>query len=66
MTAQREIPRKAWNPREAGKALGIGYKATLALIHSGELGHVKCGQYYLVPDAELVRYLDENTKSGVA
>ncbi|MGW5647547.1 helix-turn-helix domain-containing protein [Saccharopolyspora sp. NPDC003762] len=37
--------------------LDVPYRTVMALIHSGQLGHVMAGRYYLVPHVELQRYL---------
>jgi excisionase family DNA binding protein len=66
MTAQREIPRRAWNPREVAEALGVPYDTVLWLIHNDKLGHVVAGRYYLVPDIELQRYLSAGVKASAA
>lgn len=50
-------PRVAWRPREVAKLTGLGYDTVLGLIRSGQLGAVKVGQTYAVPDAELDRFL---------
>lgn len=49
--------RRAWSPAEIADQLGIKYKTALGLIRSGELGALKVGQHYIVPDVELERYL---------
>ncbi|WIY05449.1 excisionase family DNA-binding protein [Amycolatopsis mongoliensis] len=50
-------PRVAWRPREVAKLTGLSYGTVLELIHSGQLGAVKVGKSYAVPDAELDRFL---------
>ncbi|RZQ59806.1 excisionase family DNA-binding protein [Amycolatopsis suaedae] len=54
--------RATWTPSEVAEKLGIPYDTVLALIHSGELGHIKAGRYYLVPDEELRKYLAAVTR----
>lgn len=49
--------RTAWRPREVSKLTGISYNTVLELIHSGKLGAVKAGRMFVVPDAELDRFL---------
>lgn len=49
--------RRAWSPREVADQLGIKYKTALGLIRSGDLAALRVGQHYIVPDAELERYL---------
>jgi excisionase family DNA binding protein len=60
------LPRHAWTVREVGQILGIPYKAALDLVHSGELGHIRAGRYYLVPDAEIHRWLASALKEDTA
>ncbi|MFD8496272.1 helix-turn-helix domain-containing protein [Amycolatopsis sp. NPDC059657] len=54
-----DVPeRKAYVPAEASVLLGgIGYRAVMRLIHLGRLGHIKEGRAYLIPLAEIERYL---------
>lgn len=63
-----EIPRKAWTIREVAFSLGLPERSVRTLIRSGALGHVMAGKHYLVPDAELTRYLERGiqTEAGVA
>jgi excisionase family DNA binding protein len=49
--------RDSWTVTEVSKKLGIPYDTVLTLIHTGELGHVRAGRYYLVPELELQRLL---------
>ncbi|QWF81161.1 excisionase family DNA-binding protein [Amycolatopsis sp. CA-230715] len=50
-------PRDAWTPRETAERLGIPYDTVLGLIRSGQLSAQRAGRYYVVPDAEIHRYL---------
>ncbi|PXY27401.1 excisionase family DNA-binding protein [Prauserella muralis] len=54
---RKNPPRTAWRPREVAKQLGIPYDAALDLIHSGQLGHIRAGRHYVVPDTELQAFL---------
>lgn len=56
--ADTAVRRRAWSPAEVAAQLGIKYKSALGLIRSGELRALKVGQHYIVPDAEVERYLD--------
>lgn len=58
----KQPPRVAWRPREVAKLTGLSYGTVLELIHSGQLGAVKVGKSYAVPDAELGRFftIDES------
>lgn len=57
----------ALTPREAAQALHLPYKTVLGLIHSGELGSKKVGERrYIVPVAEIDRYLAPAIKTNVA
>jgi len=55
--ADPAVRRRAWSPREVAAQLGIKYKSVLRLIQSGDLGALKVGQHYIVPDVALERYL---------
>lgn len=51
------LPRRAWSPHEVAGQLGVKYRSVLSLIRSGQLGALRVGQHYIVPDVELERYL---------
>lgn len=53
------MERLAYRAQEAAELLGIPYRTLLDLIHRGELGHRRAGRYYLVPRAEIERYLQQ-------
>lgn len=55
--ADPTVPRRAWSPAEIADQLGVKYRSVLSLIRSGELGALRVGQHYIVPDVELERYL---------
>ena len=55
--ADPTVLRRAWSPREIAGQLGVQYRSVLSLIRSGELGALRVGQHYIVPDVELERYL---------
>lgn len=56
--------RRAWKVREAAAQLGLPYESTLDAIHNGQLGAIKVGRYYLVPDEEIARMLAPAQKSA--
>lgn len=61
MTRRRVIDpgiRKAWGPGEVAGMLGVSYSTVLDLIHSGELSAIRLGRYWVVPVAEVDRYLE--------
>lgn len=49
---------------EACRRLGIGKNSLYKLIAEGRLKPVKIGRRTLLPDAELVRFTDELTRSA--
>lgn len=53
----RTLPRRAWSPTEVAEMFGVPYDTVLWLIHHDELSARKAGRYWLVPDAEVERYL---------
>jgi excisionase family DNA binding protein len=55
--AAKRPERDAWKPREVAEKLGIPYDTVLDLIKAGQIGHIPAGKHYLVPDAELQRFL---------
>ncbi len=61
--AARQPERVSWRPREVAMKTGLAYDAVLDLIHSGDLGAVKCGRGYIVPDAELRALLARGTRN---
>jgi excisionase family DNA binding protein len=60
------ITRQSWQAREVAITLGLPYSTVLALIHDGKLGHIRAGRYYIVPDAELQRFLASGIQAGAA
>jgi excisionase family DNA binding protein len=64
--AAPSLRRRAWSPAEVAGQLGIKYKSALGLIRSGELGALKVGQHYIVPDVALERYLRSALPDQVA
>jgi excisionase family DNA binding protein len=57
-------PRTAWRPREVADQTGISYNEILGLIKSGALGSVPVGRLYVVPDAELKRFLSTGIREA--
>jgi excisionase family DNA binding protein len=55
--AARQPERTAWRPREIAAQIGVPYEAALELIKSGELGSVRVGRHYVVPDVEVKKWL---------
>lgn len=60
--ATKAPERDAWKPSEVAQKIGLPYETTLTLIKSGRIGHVMAGKHYLVPDAELQRFLAHGIK----
>lgn len=56
--------RLAWTVNEVAASLGTNRKQVLALIHADELGHIRAGRNYLVPDEELRRFLARGVKAA--
>lgn len=52
-----DLPRRGWSPEEVGEQLGIKYHTVLRMIRSGQLGAIKVGRYYRIPDFEFERLL---------
>lgn len=50
-------PRTAWKLSEVAQSTGISYDHLLAMVKSGELGSVRAGRLYIVPDEELRAFL---------
>lgn len=59
------LPRDAWTAREAAERLSIPYSTLLNLLHTGQLGYVPVGRYFIVPQVEIDRYIAEQTVRGV-
>lgn len=56
--AQQKPAREAWKPSEVAQKLGYADKRPVYdLIHAGKLGAIEVNGQYLVPDAELQRFL---------
>jgi excisionase family DNA binding protein len=56
----------ALTAEEAAQALHIPYRTCLAAIHSGRLGAVKVGRYYIVPIPEIHRLLASAIQADAA
>lgn len=57
---RKKPERQGWKPTEVADAIGISKDAVYDLIHAGQLGAVRAGDRYVVPDVELRAYLDCN------
>jgi excisionase family DNA binding protein len=57
------MERKAVNIAEAAKALGLHPHTVKALVNDGRLHAVKVGKRYLIPVAELDRFLEPQEAS---
>jgi hypothetical protein len=61
--AQQKPAREAWKPTEVAQKLGYAdRRPVLDLIHAGKLGAIEVNGQYLVPDAELQRFLAPGIK----
>ena len=57
----------AWRTQRAAERLDIPYRTLIRLINDGRLRAVPAGRYYLVPEAEIQRFLGTaQADSGVA
>lgn len=55
----------AYQARHAAERLDVPYRTVMDLIHTGQLGYIKVGRYYLVPAAEVARFLEERFTRAV-
>jgi excisionase family DNA binding protein len=61
----QEVVRDAHTVRNAAERLDLPYRTVLDLIHTGQLGHVPVGRYFLVPQVEIDRFLSERMVRAV-
>ena len=51
------FPRRAYSPREFAAMIGITYKLALEIIKAGQIGAIRVGREYRIPDHEFELYL---------
>ena len=45
-------------PREAAKLCGFGTNYTYALLHDGQMPHIKIGKKFFIPKSALLKWLE--------
>ena len=48
-----------YTPLEAGKMLRIGQSKVYELLHKGEIKSIKNGRRFLIPEACIIEYLEQ-------
>ncbi|WP_157376411.1 excisionase family DNA-binding protein [Amycolatopsis azurea] len=51
--------RLTWTVQEVAASLGTTTRQVYSLIHSGKLAHIRAGKHYLVPTAEVTRFVSD-------
>ena len=47
---------------ETARLLGVSYNTILMLIYTGQIPAVKIGRRYIIKAADLIKYIQSNTK----
>ncbi|MBP3761305.1 MAG: helix-turn-helix domain-containing protein [Ruminococcus sp.] len=47
---------------ETARLLGVSYKTILMLIYTGQIPAVKVSRRYIIKAADLIKYIQSNTK----
>lgn len=66
MSTDQTVEKLSYRARTAASMLDIPYRTLLNLIHDGEIGSRRAGRYYLVPRAEIERYIEQAISKGRA